>query len=140
MHGASVYRKAALTSASPQQIEHDLLIRLARELEEADLANLPALHQVLWRNIQLWGAFASDCAATDNALPADLKGNIVSLAAWVFSHSSKVGRGEASIAPLVDVNRTVAAGLAESLRTAARAAAAREPGAAPGAPGTLAIG
>ena len=53
----------------------------------------------------------TDCASTGNGLPEALRAQVMSVAIWVTRHSSNVLRENASIEPLIDVNRTIMEGL-----------------------------
>ncbi|SPF81207.1 hypothetical protein PRI8871_03029 [Pseudoprimorskyibacter insulae] len=54
---------------------------------------------------------AADAASQENMLPAALKAQVIYLAEFTQAHSAKVLRGQADIAPLLDVNIAVLKGL-----------------------------
>lgn len=112
MKGVSAYKSVAQSTVSAPQVEHDLLLSVAYEMEAAEGSeNFRDIHEAMLRNVRVWTSLAADCADPDNPLSKDLKARIVSLSIWVFGHTGKVGRKEATVAPLVDINRIVAKGL-----------------------------
>ncbi len=120
----AAYKRTLEQTETPRQIERRILARLTGRMERycaefdgatdhgARLALLAAdlgLH--LWENEQIWQSFMSDVAEPDNTLPGPLKAGILSLGHWVERHTQMVMRGAAPIAPLVDVNKNIIAGL-----------------------------
>jgi flagellar biosynthesis activator protein FlaF len=72
------------------------------------------LREVLSENVRLWSALKADLISPGNALPADLRGGLVNLAAFVERHTGAVLGGEGKVAALIDVNRPVIAALSGS--------------------------
>ena len=60
---------------------------------------------------ELWTALAADLASPGNALPDQLKANLISLAMFSIRHGHKVLVENASIAPLLDINIRIMKGL-----------------------------
>jgi flagellar protein FlaF len=60
----------------------------------------------------LWTIFQTDLALPENALPDSLKAQLISLSMWVQRYTAKVLFENASIDPLVSVNRSIMEGLA----------------------------
>jgi flagellar protein FlaF len=66
------------------------------------------------RNQQLWTIIAADLLTPGNALPEELKRSLLYLAEFVRRTSLKVLAGEDGLSDLIEVNRTVMAGLPRS--------------------------
>ncbi|WP_227286259.1 MULTISPECIES: flagellar biosynthesis regulator FlaF [Paracoccaceae] len=62
-------------------------------------------------NRQLWTLLAGDVATEGNALPQALRAQIFYLCEFTLSHSRKVLKEGASLAPLIDINTAVMRGL-----------------------------
>ena len=63
------------------------------------------------RNLQLWSIIAVDVLGPDNQLPTETKAGLVSLSEFVRRTSMKVLAGEEGLADIIEVNRTIMAGL-----------------------------
>ena len=71
-----------------------------------------ALVEALDWNRRLWSTLAADCGAPGNALPRELRAQIISVGLWVSRYATEVARGQADIDALIDVNRSIMEGLA----------------------------
>jgi flagellar protein FlaF len=110
----AAYGVSAQAIRTPRDIEHDALARATRALkrtQESPAAHFPDLVRAIHDNRTLWTVFAADLAGPGNGLPADLRGRLLSLAAFVDTHSSKVLRGTATVDALIDINVAVMRGL-----------------------------
>ena len=99
---------------TPRDIEHDALARATRALKrthESPVAAFSDLARAIHDNRTLWTVFAADLAGPGNGLPPDLRGRLLSLAAFVDTHSSKVLRGTATVDALIEINVAVMRGL-----------------------------
>ncbi len=74
-------------------------------------ANFRALAEALHENRTLWTHLAAEVADDDNELSQDLRARLFYLAEFTAHHSRKVLRGEADVAPLIEVNTAVMRGL-----------------------------
>jgi flagellar protein FlaF len=111
------YQQAAQRAEPPRDLEYRLLGEVTRALMDAaklDPKDFAGRIEALDWNRQVWSALAIDCASTQNALPAPVRAQIISLSLWVGRHTSGVMRREADIAPLIDVNRAIMQGLTPS--------------------------
>ena len=109
------YQKAQRSVENPRDTEYRLFAQVTQALIEADKtgrANIPVLIDALDWNRRLWGVLASDCAGDGNKLPDTLRAQIVSLSLWVSRFSSEVAASGESLEPLIDVNKSIMAGLA----------------------------
>jgi len=120
------YQRVAQQGESPREAEYRLFGQVTRALMEASEApeeDIQGRIQALDWNRRLWGALASDCARSENALPEPLRAQIISLSLWVNRHTSAVMRREESFEPLIDVNRIIMQGLTPPSRDATADAA-----------------
>ena len=90
--------------------------------EERGEKGRPFIEAVDW-NRRLWLTLQMDLASDDNAFPDELRAQLISVAIWVDRHSSAALRGEARVGPLINVNRTIMEGLAQSPGQVGEAAA-----------------
>jgi flagellar protein FlaF len=109
----SAYQTARSRVESPRSAEHRLLGEITGEMMTAQAVGatgallMPALH----RNREMWTAFATDCGAQGNGLPAALRAQIISLGLWVDRFTSDVIAGREAIGDLISLNRTIMDGL-----------------------------
>lgn len=109
----TAYQRAANRVETPRATEHRLIQEITLEMmaaQEAGQTGL-ALARPLHRNREMWNAFAADCGAPGNALPQQLRAQIISLALWVDRFTSDVIGGRENIGELVGLNRTIMEGL-----------------------------
>ena len=60
----------------------------------------------------LWSAFLSDVAHKDNALPREIRQNIISIGSWVFKQSAALrAAGGGDLDSLISVNAAIRDGL-----------------------------
>ncbi|MEM9475719.1 MAG: flagellar biosynthesis regulator FlaF [Pseudomonadota bacterium] len=120
----AAYKQNIREVEAPRDIERRVLSRITSDIErhaenfdaaETSLARLNILANglaiALAENQQFWMALKHDLAEQDNLLPPDLRASLISLALWVERQSNAIMSGEAKVAPLVSINRSVADGL-----------------------------
>lgn len=62
---------------------------------------------------RLWSIFIADLDNEENGLPADLRASLISIGFWVRREADLIDRGESeNFDGLIDINRTIADGLA----------------------------
>ena len=108
------YHKAQRSAELPRDTEYRLFAQVTQALIEAGRkgrSDLAGLMDALDWNRRMWSVLASDCASSGNKLPDALRAQIVSLSLWVSRYSSEVARTGAAMEPLIDVNKTIMAGL-----------------------------
>lgn len=112
------YGPGNIALRSGRSAEHQVISDVTARLRGAEgfAQCAAALHD----NRQLWTRLAADVADGDNGLPEVLRARIFYLAEFTHHHSRRVLRGEAGIAPLIEINTAVLRGL--SGRAAASAA------------------
>ncbi len=115
------YQQASARTESPRETEYRLFAQVTRALMDAEA--LP--HEEIGKrmdaldwNRRMWAALAADCSHPDNAMPAPLRAQFISLSLWVGRHTSAVMRREEDIGPLIDINRIVMQGLSVQAQAA----------------------
>jgi len=83
------------------------LRRTASQLPKGFAAFAEAIHA----NRAIWTHFAAQVADDHNALSEDLRARIFYLSEFTSFHSRKVLKGEADVAPLVEINIAMMRGL-----------------------------
>lgn len=116
------YQRASQRAENPRETEYRLFGDVTRALIEAskvDESDIRTRIDALDWNRRLWSALATDCARDDNALPVQVRANIISLSLWVNRHSSAIMRKEETFDSLIEVNRIIMQGLAPQQTQAA---------------------
>ncbi|MBB3713477.1 flagellar protein FlaF [Limimaricola variabilis] len=121
----AAYKTTIRESESPRQIERRIIARitagLSRHAEAYDGAESATARSMIMAeglmsdlldNQKLWNELRFDLASPENALPAELRAGLISLAFWVDRQTSTVLGGSAGVGALVRINSSVAAGLA----------------------------
>ncbi|MCP1169237.1 flagellar biosynthesis regulator FlaF [Limimaricola litoreus] len=121
----AAYKTTIRESESPRQIERRILSRVTGQMavraEAYDRAEskldrgailADGLRDDLAINQKFWIELQFDLAQPGNGLPAELRGGLISLALWVERQTNAVMGGDAGVGALVEVNRSIVAGLA----------------------------
>ena len=113
---AMAYAQTAQKTVHPRELEASLLVKCAAKLQKLiddQETNRHAWHDAIQYNRQLWVVFATAATREDSPLPDMIKQNIANLAIFIFrqSLSASSKRDEASIRPIININRNIAAGL-----------------------------
>ena len=103
----------ALEYAVFEQITHDL-----QSVLDDGGENPGAWGDAIYRNQQLWTIIATDLLSPENALPNELKAGLITLSEFVRRTSMKVLAGSEGLADIIEVNRTIMAGLDGSAASA----------------------
>ena len=117
------YRRVQQVAESPRQTEYRLVAQVTGSLIRAKETEATggALMDALDWNRRLWSTLSADCSTADNALPKELRAQIIRLALWVSRYTSDVMRGKGDIDALIDVNKAIMDGLAMQAQLAAQA-------------------
>lgn len=110
----SAYSSAKAPTRTVKDLEFDAVARITHKLISAAKKrpfDFNEMVKALSDNRRLWIIFAADVASEDNALPQELKEEIIYLAAFTNEHTSKVMARTASVAPLVEINTAIMRGL-----------------------------
>lgn len=117
------YASQQNAAATPREIE----LRAFRYVNGllSGAADVPGRVRALHKTHQLWSLLIADLAQPANALPVELKGQLVSLGLWAQREAAARMDDAASLAPLIALHREMIAGLeAQAAPTPARAFAA----------------
>jgi flagellar protein FlaF len=110
------YQKVQGTTEDPRSTEYRLFAQVTHALigaGERGRADIAGLIDALDWNRRLWSTLAAQCIDPDNKLPEAVRAQIISLSLWVSRYSSDVIQQGASMEPLIDVNKSMMAGLAQ---------------------------
>lgn len=126
----AAYQKANQNTETPRQTEYRAFAIFTRAMEEADREDdTMARIRAVANNRRLWLTLQMDLLSEENGLPDDLRGRLLSIAIWVGRYSLKAMKGEASVAPLITVNKQIMDGMKPQDPKQA------EPGPVPSSPG-----
>jgi flagellar protein FlaF len=106
------YEIAQNTTEAPRKTEYRLFAQVTKSLMDIDNIEDSKLAKAILWNRRLWMTLQADCSDESNILSDQTRAGIISLAIWVDKHSRDVLRGEAEVAPLIEVNRSIMEGLA----------------------------
>jgi len=112
----SVYAQTAKESASPRELEADLLLKAAAKLQAVQDSwsdKQPSLSEAILYNRRLWLVFMDAVMREDNRLPAAVRQNILNLGAFVMAEtfSLMTKPKPEHLANLIRINRGIASGL-----------------------------
>jgi flagellar protein FlaF len=107
------YARTAIQTDDPRKVEYRAFLAVTQELERSRESQPTDdnVKKALWRNQKLWGLLRGDLMNEQNALPSDLKARLVSLSLYVDKHTSHFLAGTAKLDTLIDINRSIMAGL-----------------------------
>ncbi len=113
---AQAYQQTAKISASPSELEAQLLSKAASQLlhiQKNWVGSEKLLYPALTYNRKLWSVFLASVAKEDNPLPKEIKENIANLGLFVLNHTMKVQTSpeQSKLNVLININRDIAAGL-----------------------------
>jgi len=113
-NAASAYATVTTTVLAPRDIEQRIFQQTnGRLMAVRDDPALPfsALADAIYQNTRLWTMLAVDVLSDENTLPKTLRGQIASLAIYSQKTGRAVLKGDAKIDDLIEVNRSIIAGL-----------------------------
>jgi flagellar biosynthesis activator protein FlaF len=124
----SAYSKAAIETATPRQLEAQLLLKAASHLQRVldHWTDKPSgLSEAVLYNRRLWIVFIDAVIRDDNRLPIAVRQNLLNLGIFVMAetYSLMTKPKPEHLANLVGINRRIAAGLEGNSRTASVRAA-----------------
>jgi flagellar protein FlaF len=113
---AQAYTNVARQTASPRELEADLLLQAAARLqavEEGWDEQRAGLDQALLYNRKLWTIFMTSATSADHPLPVDIRQNIANLGIFVMNQtlSMMTNPRREDLGSLININRELAAGL-----------------------------
>lgn len=129
----AAYQQANRNSETPRQTEYRAFAIFTRALEEAEAEGSVAVVKAVADNQRLWLTLQMDLASPGNELPKELRAQLLSISIWVNKYSSSAMKGEASLEPLITVNKQIM----EGLRGSPSPASKTTPEAVPSGPTTV---
>jgi len=113
---AQAYQSVAKQTASPRDLEADLLLKAAARLQSIQdrwESEYGKLDDALLYNRKLWSIFLTAVTSADNPLPSDVRQNVASLGLFVMNQTMTVlsDPKPESLRTLISINRELAAGL-----------------------------
>jgi flagellar biosynthesis activator protein FlaF len=126
-HAATAYGSTFKAAVDPRQLEANILLKAARQLEEVRHGWQPEreteLEDALLYNRKLWTVFAAEVTDDANPLPLPIRNNIANIAVFVFKRTLELQAAPApeKIDPLIEINRSLAAGLLATTKSPAAA-------------------
>ena len=117
------YTATQNAAASPREIE----LRAFRYVNGmlATARDLPARATALDKTHRLWSILLNDLGSPGNALPAQLRGNLVSLGIWAQRECDRRLGDNASLEPLLALHRDMIDGLEAQTRASSATTAPR---------------
>jgi flagellar protein FlaF len=114
---AQAYGKVAIQTSSPRELEADLLLLAASQLQTVhdrwDDNKRDDLDKALYYNRRLWTMFFAAVTAADSPLPVQIRQNVANLGLFVVNETIELtGKPQREkLETLIDINRQIAAGL-----------------------------
>ena len=112
---ALAYGRTAVKTANPREVEAQLLLKAAAKLEAVrrGVMDIQVARDAITYNRKLWTVFAQSITRPENPLPDEIKQNIGNLAIFILGQSVEAFSNPDAdkLAPLVSINREIAAGL-----------------------------
>ena len=107
----AAYQRASQNSENTKQTEYRAFAIFTRALEEAETEGPIAVVRAVADNRHLWLTLQMDLSSSENTLPKELKAQLISIAIWVNKYSRPAMKREASLEPLISVNKQIMEGL-----------------------------
>jgi flagellar protein FlaF len=113
---ADVYRSVAKDIANPRELEASLLLKAAAQLQAVSDAwdrDRSGLYEALTYNRKLWTIFLSSVTSPDHPLPREVRQNVANLGLFIMNQTlaALAQPQREALAPLININRELAAGL-----------------------------
>ncbi|MFN4183314.1 MAG: flagellar biosynthesis regulator FlaF [Hyphomonas sp.] len=108
------YGQVTQRTATGRALEFAVFEQVTRDLQSVlddGGANPGAWGDAIYRNLQLWTIIATDLLSPENALPNETKAGLITLSEFIRRTSLKVLAGSEGLADIIEVNRTIMAGL-----------------------------
>ncbi len=111
------YQAVAKQTASPRDLEADLLLKAASRLQAIqdrwDSEHKKALEAALLYHRKLWTIFLTSATSTENPLPTDVRQNVANLGVFIMNETLACMSDPRPdrLSTLININRELAAGL-----------------------------
>lgn len=112
-----IYGNVTHMVKTPKRIEYEIFAKVTHQLKNAAIGkseNYPNFITALHQNRRLWTLLATDVADASNQLTPQLRGQIVYLAEFTNTYTSRVISEKISVRPLLDINTAILRGLKDS--------------------------
>jgi len=115
-NAAQAYGMVAKQIASPRELEADLLLKAASRLQairDSWETSKPELDDALLFNRKLWSVFLTSVTSDEHPLPQAVRQNVANLGVFVMNQTVSLMADPKPnrLAPLININRELAAGL-----------------------------
>lgn len=115
-NAAETYGAVALQSANPRELEANMLLKAAARLQairDSWESGRGELDDALYFNRRLWSLFLASVTKAENPLPVAIRQNVANLGLFVMNQTVTLLRDPTPerLAPLISINRNLAAGL-----------------------------
>jgi len=115
-HAIKAYGETAKQTATPRELEADLLLKAATRMQavhDAWEGFGPALTHALLYNRRLWTLFIDSVLSDSNPLPRETRQNLANIGVFVMQQtfSLMTDPSPQKLRPLISINREIAAGL-----------------------------
>lgn len=115
-NAAQAYGMVAKQTASPRELEADLLLKAASRLQairDSWETGKLELDDALLFNRKLWSVFLTSVTSEDHPLPMTVRQNVANLGVFVMSQTVSLMADPKpnQLVPLININRELAAGL-----------------------------
>jgi flagellar biosynthesis activator protein FlaF len=115
-NAANAYQKIAIQTASPRELEADLLLKAASRLQAVKDGwdgSKPQLDSALLYNRKLWTIFMTSVTSRENPLPTEIRQNVANLGLFVMKQtmSALANPRPEQLNSLININRELASGL-----------------------------
>ncbi len=113
---AQAYQTIAKQTVSPRDLEADLLLKAAAQLQAVKdnwETNRGALGNALLYNRKLWSIFLTSATSDESPLPTDVRQNVANLGLFVMNQTlaAQADPQPQRLTSLININREIAAGL-----------------------------
>ena len=113
---AQAYGKTASKTSSPRELEADLLLQAASQLQsirDGWATKHTELNAALTNNRKLWSLLVATVTRPDNPLPAAIRQNVANIGIYVFKQTvaTMANPKPENLAGLININRELASGL-----------------------------
>lgn len=125
----AAYQRTDKVAESPRLREARILMEISHRLvKEAEAGRVtPGLATALQDNSRFWNAVIQDINSEGNTLPRELKAQLVSIGFWMTRAGMTAVRDLSQISAIVDINKSIATGLYNSVSAASEPQPASAP-------------
>lgn len=113
---AQAYGKTASQTTNPRDLEADLLLQAASQLQsirDGWESKQSELNAALTNNRKLWSLLVATVTRPENPLPANIRQNVANIGIYVFKQTltAMTNPKPENLGSLININRELASGL-----------------------------